>query len=135
MPQEILFPQIKCRYLKLLDEFKNRSFTFEEALNLLQREFEDDENQTKVILSELNKAGYLEVSRKPQDRREKIYKLKPLVERKMNHIYTKDDLINLLKQAADLIRTRVDYTFILLLLFYKAYSDKWEREFEEEKRN
>jgi type I restriction-modification system DNA methylase subunit len=41
------------------------------------------------------------------------------------------NLINLSKQAADLIRTRVDYTFILLLLFYKAYSDKWQKEFEE----
>jgi type I restriction enzyme M protein len=134
MPQEILFPWIKRRYLKLLNEFKNKFFTFDEALNLLQREFEDDENQTKIILSELNKAGYLEVYRNPQDKREKIYRLKPLIEGKVNHIRTKDDLINLLKQAADLIRTRVDYTFILLLLFYKAYSDKWEKEFEEEKK-
>lgn len=47
---------------------------------------------------------------------------------------TKDTLINLLKQAADLIRTRVDYTFILLLLFYKAYSDKWQKEFEEKRK-
>jgi type I restriction enzyme M protein len=59
--------------------------------------------------------------------------LKPLFE-KVNHVTTKDDLINLLKQAADLIRTRVDYTFILLLLFYKAYSDKWQKEFEEQKK-
>jgi len=73
------------------------------------------------------------VYRNPQNKREKIYKLKSLAE-KINHINTKDDLINLLKQAADLIRTRVDYTFILLLLFYKAYSDKWEKEFEEEKK-
>ena len=48
---------------------------------------------------------------------------------------TKDDLVGLLKQAADLIRTRVDYTFILLLLFYKALSDKWVKEYEEKKRS
>ncbi len=133
MLQEVIFPWIKRRYLKLLSEFKNRPFTFEEVFNLLQKEFEDDENQTKIILSELKRGGYLQVYRNPQNKREKIYKLKSLAE-KINHINTKDDLINLLKQAADLIRTRVDYTFILLLLFYKAYSDKWEKEFEEEKK-
>ncbi|MEM4384141.1 MAG: class I SAM-dependent DNA methyltransferase [Candidatus Caldarchaeum sp.] len=37
----------------------------------------------------------------------------------------------LLKRAADLIRTRVDYTFILVLLFYKRISDKWRVEFEQ----
>jgi len=54
--------------------------------------------------------------------------------KKVNHVNTRDTLIDLLKQSADLIRTRVDYTFILLLLFYKAYSDKWQKEFEERKR-
>jgi type I restriction enzyme M protein len=43
---------------------------------------------------------------------------------------TRGDLESLLKGAADLIRTRVDYTFILVLLFYKRISDKWEMEFE-----
>jgi type I restriction enzyme M protein len=37
----------------------------------------------------------------------------------------------LLKRAADLIRTRVDYKFILILLFLKRISDKWEMEFDE----
>jgi type I restriction enzyme M protein len=37
----------------------------------------------------------------------------------------------LLKRAADLIRTRVDYKFILILLFLKRISDKWDAEFEE----
>jgi type I restriction enzyme M protein len=43
---------------------------------------------------------------------------------------TRGDLESLLKGAADLIRTRVDYTFILVLLFYKRISDKWDLEFE-----
>ncbi|MGD0919047.1 MAG: class I SAM-dependent DNA methyltransferase [Thermodesulfobacteriota bacterium] len=43
---------------------------------------------------------------------------------------SRGDLESLLKGAADLIRTRVDYTFILVLLFYKRISDKWELEFE-----
>jgi type I restriction enzyme M protein len=43
---------------------------------------------------------------------------------------TRGDPESLLKGAADLIRTRVDYTFILVLLFYTRISDKWELEFE-----
>jgi type I restriction enzyme M protein len=131
MPLEL--PQwIKRRYLALLNAFNDKNFTFEEIVEFLGKTFNDTKNQVKVVLSEFNKAGILEITKSPRDKREKIYKLKPLIE-KLNHISTKDDLINLLKQAADLIRTRVDYTFILLLLFYKAYSDKWQREFEEER--
>jgi type I restriction enzyme M protein len=124
---------LKRRYLDLLNNFKDNSFTFEEAVEFLSKRFNDTREQVKVILSEFNKAGVLEINENPEDRREKIYRLKPLFE-KVNHVTTKDDLINLLKQAADLIRTRVDYTFILLLLFYKAYSDKWQKEFEEQKK-
>jgi type I restriction enzyme M protein len=124
---------IKRRYLALLNAFKEKSFTFGEISDFLNKTFNDSKDQVKVILSEFNKAGILEIAKSPTDKREKIYKLKPLIE-KVNHVSTKDDLINLLKQAADLIRTRVDYTFILLLLFYKAYSDKWQKEFEEQKR-
>ncbi|MDI3483805.1 MAG: type restriction enzyme protein [Methanobacteriaceae archaeon] len=43
---------------------------------------------------------------------------------------TRDELERLLKRAADLVRTRVDYTFILVLLFLKRFSDKWELEYE-----
>ncbi len=38
----------------------------------------------------------------------------------------KDNLIRLLKSGADLIRTAVDYKVLLLFLFYKSVSDKWE---------
>jgi type I restriction enzyme M protein len=124
---------LKRRYLEVLNNFKDNGFTFEEAVEFLRKRFNDSREQTKVILSEFNKAGVLEIAENPEDRREKIYRLKPLFE-KVNHVNTKDDLINLLKQAADLIRTRVDYTFILLLLFYKAYSDKWQKEFEEQRK-
>lgn len=121
---------IEKRYLFLLDKFKDQEFSFEEAFNLLKENFSDSYDQAKNIISELNKAGYLETKPNPEDKREKIYRL--------INIFTfptsKQELINLLKRAADIIRTRVDYTFILILLFYKAYSDKWEREFEETKK-
>ena len=124
---------IKKRYIKMLGEFKEKSFSFEDVSNFLFNTFHDAEEQVKNILSELKKEGYLDVERKTEDKREKIYKLKSIFEiseNKINSISQKDQLINLLKQAADLIRTRVDYTFILFLLFYKAYSDIWEKEFE-----
>jgi len=47
---------------------------------------------------------------------------------------TREELERLLKQAADLIRTRVDYKYILILLFLKRISDKWKMEFELAKR-
>ena len=124
---------IKKRYIKMLGGFKDKSFSFEDVSNFLFNTFHDAEEQVKNILSELKKEGYLDVERKTEDKREKIYKLKSIFEiseNKINSISQKDQLINLLKQAADLIRTRVDYTFILFLLFYKAYSDIWEKEFE-----
>jgi type I restriction enzyme M protein len=126
---------IKKRYLKMLGEFRDGEFSFQDAVEFLGEVFGDDENQVKNILSELRKVGFLEVGRSTEDRREKVYRLKGIFreEVKGNSITTKDQLINLLKQAADLIRTRVDYTFILFLLFYKAISDKWEKEFEEAK--
>ncbi|MCX7837748.1 MAG: SAM-dependent DNA methyltransferase, partial [candidate division WOR-3 bacterium] len=71
----------------------------------------------------------MEIKKNPDDKREKIYKLKNIFEISSQKL-TKDELINLLKEAADIIRLRVDYTFILILLFYKAYSDKWEKETE-----
>jgi type I restriction enzyme M protein len=121
---------VEKRYLFLLDKFKDQEFTFEEAFNLLKENFSDSYDQAKNIISELNKAGYLETKPNPEDKREKIYKLINI----FAFPTSKQELINLLKRAADIIRTRVDYTFILILLFYKAYSDKWEREFEETKK-
>ena len=43
-----------------------------------------------------------------------------------SRVPSRDELLRLLKDAADVIRTAVDYTVILLFLFYKAISDKWE---------
>jgi len=44
---------------------------------------------------------------------------------------TREELERALKKAADLIRTRVDYKYLLLLIFLKRLSDEWEKEFEE----
>ena len=44
---------------------------------------------------------------------------------------TKNDLVKLVDNAADLIRTSVDYKYILVLLFIKRLSDRWKEEIED----
>jgi len=96
----------------------------------------DTEDQINVFLSELRKRAWLAVEFDPSDARKRIYRLESR-EQIISQILpikrrlTRSDLDALLKGAADLIRTRVDYAFILVLLFYKRISDKWGMEFEE----
>jgi type I restriction enzyme M protein len=118
------------RYEKLWSVFGSRRFTREEALEALKRiegdAFSDD--SLNVLLSELRKAGLLAVEADVLDARRKIYMLKP-PKKLSDFLVEKDlpraDLESLMKRAADLIRTRVDYEFILILLFLKHVSDKW----------
>jgi type I restriction enzyme M protein len=126
---------LERRYEKLWESFQDRSFRFEDAAKVLKKTMKDNENQINVILSELRKRGRLEVDFDPVDARKRIYKLKS-AEKIISETLTIDkpkltrgDLEALLKAAADLIRTRVDYTFILVLLFYKRISDRWEMEY------
>jgi len=123
-------PWVLSRYEKLWSIFGNKRFTREEALEALKR-IEGDafsEESLNVLLSELRKAGLLAVEADLLDARRKIYmlrapkKLKDLLAEKD---MSRADLENLMKRAADLIRTRVDYEFILILLFLKRVSDKW----------
>ena len=128
---------LESRYESLWGAFEGSPFRFEDAVNVLKEKHEDDENEVNVILSELRKRGWLVVELDPEDARKRIYKLKSKEEIISKIFSTNKDYLSrgelegLLKKAADLIRTRVDYTFILVLLFYKRISDKWEHEFEE----
>jgi len=79
----------------------------------------------------------LEILSNPLDSRKRLYKLKSkkhiikeMLSINKNNL-TRGDLETILKKAADLIRTRVDYKFILILLFLKRISDKWELEYQE----
>ncbi|HPD61393.1 MAG TPA: class I SAM-dependent DNA methyltransferase, partial [Thermodesulfobacteriota bacterium] len=124
------------RYKILSETFQESPFRFEEAAKVLKEKLRDSEDQVNVFLSELRKKGWLSVEFDPDDARKRIYKLKSSEEiiaetlSVSKNQVTRGDLESLLKGAADLIRTRVDYTFILVLLFYKRISDKWEMEFE-----
>ncbi|MHB1346236.1 MAG: type I restriction-modification system subunit M [Candidatus Humimicrobiaceae bacterium] len=98
-------------------------------------EIKDAKDEVVVILSELRKEGMLTVEFDPNDARKRIYKLKSKKEMISDTLsydkkkLTRSELERILKSAADLIRTRVDYSFILVMLFYKRISDKWEIEF------
>lgn len=124
------------RYEVLWESFESSPFRVEDASRVLRERFDDSEDQINVILSELRKEGFLKVEFDPADARKRIYQLKSREEVISEALslskkqLTRGDLERLLKAAADLIRTRVDYTFILVLLFYKRISDKWEMEFE-----
>jgi type I restriction enzyme M protein len=127
---------VEKRYKELWDSYQDAPFRFEGAVDVLRKKMKDSEEQVNVILSELRKGGWLNVNFDPEDARKRIYTLKSS-EEVITQILsinksklTRSDLEALLKKAADLIRTRVDYAFILFLLFYKRISDKWENEFE-----
>ncbi len=123
------------RYLGLWNVFQDRPFTRSDAVAALRQKLKENERNVNVILSELRKAGRLKARSDPSDARKSVYTLRSMKEFLIEGIaragaLTRQDLEGLLKKAADLIRTRVDYKFILILLFLKRISDKWEVEFE-----
>jgi Type I restriction-modification system methyltransferase subunit len=125
---------LEKRYSILWKAFKGKEFERSQAVDLLKERSGDDERSVTSILSELRRAGWLEMKIHQEDARKSIYTLKAragIREILSKNTLTRSDIETLLKRAADLIRTRVDYKFILILLFLKRISDKWELEFEE----
>jgi len=133
-----MIPQwLEKRYKILWNEYNDSPFRFEDAAKILKEKIQDSEDQINVFLSELRKRKWLEVKFDPNDARKRIYRLESS-ENIVSQILSindkqlsRGDLERLLKSAADLIRTRVDYAFILVLLFYKRISDRWEMEFKD----
>jgi len=121
---------VLSRYERLWSAFGDRRFTRDDVVEVLRR-FEGSafsEDSVNALLSEMRRAGLLVVESDLLDARRKIYTLKP--PQKLRDLLPKEDLTRadleaLMKRAADLIRTRVDYEFILILLFLKRVSDKW----------
>ena len=112
----------------LWDAFGGSTFRFEDAAKVLMERNKDAWEQVPVFLSELRKAGFLLVESDVRDARQKLYRLKS-GDVEFEERLSRGDVDALLKRAADLIRTRVDYKFILILLFLKRISDKWDLEF------
>ncbi len=108
-------------YWRLAEEFKNKPFKATDAENVLVDIGFNKETMNEVF-SELKRVGVLTSKKDKDDKRVKIYQLD--IGYKTQNV-TQDQIIRLLKTGADLIRTRVDYKILLVFLFYKAVSDKW----------
>lgn len=128
---------LESRYHVLWDNFKASPFRIEDAERTLKDNNIEHLEGVAVLLSQLKKAGWLMVELDEKDARKKIYKLKSKEEIigdvfgiKEKNSLTRSEIESILKKAADLIRTRVDYKFILVLLFFKRISDKWDYEFQ-----
>lgn len=106
------------------ENFSDIEFTNEEIVKFLNQRSKGLSNINE-FLAELVKNGYLITKNDPKDARKTIYKLAEIPEIK-GHL-TKDKLISLMKGGADLIRLRVDYRVLLILLFYKALSDNYNK--------
>jgi type I restriction enzyme M protein len=109
--------------LILYKEVKDRPFTSEEASNIFAKAGLKLDNVYKVLSPLLN-LGVLKNAGKAPDGRA-LYQI-TLKTVQSSKTPSKDELLGLLKDAADIIRTAVSYEVILLLLFYKVVSDKWE---------
>jgi type I restriction enzyme M protein len=125
---------LQKRYELLSKQFTDREFSGDEAKKVLVEIGKVDAGTVPVVISEMKKLGWIEPRLDPKDSRKRNYKLKPLSEiikeslKVDGETLTKGDIESILKKAADLIRTRVDYKFILILLFLKRISDKWDDE-------
>jgi len=135
--REIQLPKwLEDRYSILWEAFKESSFGIEDASKVLEEKKKDRKEEIPVFLSELRRAGWLKAELRPDDARKRSYKLKSREEIIRDVLAFDQDKLGrgeiegLLKKAADLIRTRVDYKFILVLLFLKRISDKWELEYQ-----
>ena len=111
------------RYLKLINEIGEREFTREEAEEILSKHGLGLENIGKLF-SVLRDAGLINVREDKYDSRHNVYNFIFLgTTEKAKAKVNRNELIGILKKAADLIRTSVDYKVILLFLFYKSVSD------------
>jgi len=128
---------VDSRYQKLFSKFGESQFTFAQALSVL-KEYGDSENLVLRIIHELYKEGLIKIAgTDKKDRRKKIYQLITLADSlgiDESDEITRDQLECILKKAADRIRTRVDYKFILILLFLKWLSDRREFEYDKAKK-
>ena len=61
---------VMLRYAKMWEHFGSRQFSYDDVSSLLK-----EKNLLSVFLSELRKAGWLEVTLNPEDSRKRLYRL------------------------------------------------------------
>ncbi len=115
---------IRIRYQILVQEFGDRKFTRKDVEKVLEKHNKELANVNE-FLTILSKEGLLE-SRKKEGKY--FYRLIQPSEKKIKP--TKDQILKVLKSGADIIRNR-EYRILLILLFYKALSDRWVKKAEE----
>jgi type I restriction enzyme M protein len=118
----IELPWVREYSLILYNEFKDDAFTADDAQRVLAKAGKSIDNMHKLI-SSLLKIGLLQRVGETKDGKT-LYRF-TITSGNVAKTPGRDDLIRLLKSAADIIRTAVPYESILLLLFYKVVSDKW----------
>jgi len=118
-------PWIRIRYRILLQELGDKEFTRKDVEKIFEKHNKQLANINE-FLNILSKEGLLESI---ESNGKHFYKLRETSLDKNST--TKDQIIKILKMGADLIRVRVDYKILLVLLFYKALSDKWKEKAEE----
>jgi type I restriction enzyme M protein len=110
---------VEKRYSLLWNAFNDSEFNIEQAAKILEEKNKDKREEIPVYLSEIRKAGWLTDEPDPSDARKRIYKLKSK-EKIIGEIFAinnnkldRGEVEGLLKKAADLIRTRVDYYLLI----------------------
>ena len=68
---------LKSRYEVLWKEFQEKEFQTEEMTKVFKEQNLDDIQGAAMVVSELKKAGWMDVKLNPQDSRKRIYQLRP----------------------------------------------------------
>ncbi len=113
------------RYSYISEYFGNKPFTLKDVENLFTKLVEEKKLEhigaVKEFISILKREGCIKVIKNALDEKHVQYQLS-------ESELSKGDLFTVLKQGADLIRLGLDYRSLLVFLFYKAISDKYEAE-------
>jgi len=113
------------RYSYINEYFENKPFTAKDVENLFSKLVTEKKLEhigaIKEFLAILKREGCVKVIKSALDEKYVQYQL-------LESELSKGDLFTVLKQGADLIRLGLDYRSLLVFLFYKAISDKYEDE-------
>ncbi|HET55858.1 MAG TPA: SAM-dependent DNA methyltransferase [Ignavibacteria bacterium] len=113
------------RYYAILSEFEGKTFGSKDIELFLGKDSNLRLDNISEFLSTLSKERLVTVV-KVGAKNTKLYKINRITNCiEVSKGTTKDQIIRILKTGADLIRGRVDYRVLLVLLFYKALSDRW----------
>ena len=121
---------IDRRYDILWEAFGDKTFRFEDAAKVLRRKTKTLRSRYQFSFLSCEKQVFFRLSPMPRMHVRRFTVCRAVKPRLLKDLV----VVTLMLCSSErliLIRTRVDYKFILILLFMKRISDKWEMEFEE----